>query len=442
MNIAIIAIHDITGGAARAMYRLHQGFGVIDENSYIISKIKKSDDPKVIHANPIFEPSKNPDIEKEKWIQTEYIDKGRSVLSNTLFTFAYPGYDLSQIEAIRKADIINLHWVAWFQSAETISKLLSLGKPVVWTLHDMRAFTGGCHYSAGCDKFTIDCSNCPQIQNDHLNIASKVLELQKISYGNGKLTVVTPSSWLANEAKRSAIFCDNKIKTIPNGLDLETFSPIDKKKAREKLGLDPNKKYLLFGADGTGSTYKGFDLLIEALKKIKICDIVLLMFGNEHDDVKKLAIPCVSYSKIDDDNKLAIIYSAADIFLLPSREDNLPNVMLESIACGTPVISFESGGAVDVIKDGFSGHLIPPYNTDIFASKIEEALEDATVLHKMSQFCSEFAKQNFSLEKQAKAYKMLFAELCDGSAPNSHYCFYNNTTANVDRLGVLDSVFK
>jgi len=102
MNIAIIGTHDITGGAARAMYRLHQGFQAIGENSYILSKIKKSNDPKVIHINPVFDPSKNPDIERERWIQTEYIDKGRSTLSNIFFTFPYPGYDLSKLEAIQK----------------------------------------------------------------------------------------------------------------------------------------------------------------------------------------------------------------------------------------------------------------------------------------------------------------------------------------------------
>lgn len=443
MNIAIIGTYDIAGGAARAMYRLHQGFQAIGENSYILSKIKKSDDLKVIHINPVFDPSKNPDIEKEKWIQTAYIDKGRSKLSNTLFTFPYPGYDLSQLEAIKKADVINLHWVAWFQSAETIASLLSLDKPVVWTLHDMRSFTGGCHYSAGCEGFVNYCTNCPQLENDYLQIPAKVLELQKKSYGKGKLTIVAPSRWLANEAKRSAIFCNSEIKTIPNGLNLETFKPTDKKLARKMLGLDPDKRYLLFGAQSTHSTYKGFYLLIDTLKRLKKYDnTILLIFGSEHEDIKKLNIPYVNYSNIDDDERLSLIYSSADIFLLPSREDNLPNVMLESIACGTPVIAFRAGGATDVIEDGKSGYLVPTYDTSAFASKLEEALGDEESLSKMSLFCIEFAKENFSLKKQAEAYQKLFRGLCGVNNLNKYFQIDKKTTINIDRLGVLDSAFK
>jgi len=184
-------------------------------------------------------------------------------------------------------------------------------------------------------------------------------------------------------------------------------------------------------------------LLIKSLKKLNRCEnIVLLIFGSEHNDIDKLNIPHINYSKISDDQKLALIYSSADIFLLPSREDNLPNVMLESIACGTPVMAFAVGGAVDVIKDGKSGYLVQPYNTDDFSSKINEVLADGDTLTKMSIYCSKFGKENFSIERQAKTYLELFKELCKENSLNRDFQIDKNPTINIDRLGTLDSAFR
>jgi len=442
LNIVIIGTHDISGGAARAMYRLHKGFQNIGENAYIISKIKKSDNAKVFKINPIFDLVNHSNIETKKWIQDEYIDNGRSKLSNTLFTFPYYGYDLSELEIIQKADIINLHWVALFQSPETISRLLSLGKPVVWTLHDMRAFSGGCHYSAGCRGFEDGCFNCPQIANDDLNIPAMVLQLQKKYYGNSQINIVTPSKWLAEEAKKSAVFCNSKVEVILNGLDINVFRPTDKHEARKILGLDSNKKYLLFGADSTGSTYKGFNLLLETLSKLnRVDDIVLLIFGSEHEDIKQLNISYKCFSKVKDDEKLSIIYSAADIFLLPSYEDNLPNVMLESFACGTPVVAFEVGGAADIINNGATGYLVPAYDTSIFSLKVEALLNNDMELVAMSRSCIEFANHNFSVEKQANAYKELFLKLCikcEEDVP--HIAFSDNLTIDVNIIGMQNDI--
>lgn len=441
MNIAIIGTYDIAGGAARAMYRLHQGFQAIGENSYILSKIKKSDDLKVIHINPVFDPSKNPDIEKEKWIQTAYIDKGRSKLSNTLFTFPYPGYDLSQLEAIKKADVINLHWVAWFQSAETIAHLLSLDKPVVWTLHDMRSFTGGCHYSAGCEGFMNDCANCPQLENDYLQIPAKVLELQKKSYGKGKLTIVTPSRWLANEAERSAIFYDSEIKTIPYGLDLETFRPTDKKEARKMLGLDPDKQYLLFGAHGIFLSHKGFGLFVDAINKLSKLthDVELLIFGLPSDEMNKIKLRFHYYNMIEDDSRLSLVYSASDLSIISSIEDNLPNIMLESIACGTPVIGFNIGGLPDLVKNGETGFLADPFDTDSMSSIIYETLSNHELMNYMSVASRMFALHNLDVKTQANRYGTLFSSLT--KSENQSIKFDLQTKIDVDRVCRIDKTF-
>ncbi len=444
MNVALIGTNDISGGAARAMYRLHLGLQNINVNSYILSKNKKSADKKVIKINPTFDKKNNPDIEKEKWIQEEYINNGRSELSNTLFTFPYPGYDLSNLEAIQNADIINLHWVAWFQSAENVAKLLSLGKPVVWTLHDMRPFTGGCHYGAGCRKFETDCLDCPQLKNDYLNIPAKTLELQKKMYGSSNITVVTPSSWLAEEAKKSAIFRNVRIETISNGVDLNIFKPTDKYEARKKLGLDGDKKYILFGADSFGATYKGFDLLLDVLGKLRQLvnpdEIIFLIFGGRDARVEELAFSCKNFDIIENDEMLSLIYSAADITVIPSREDNLPNVMLESIACGTPVVGFRIGGLPDIISKN-TGALIEPFEIESMALKIADLLRDDQALAKLSLSCSEFAVEKLSIDMQARDYQKLFLSLLDGRQLEcSKYLCTNEYSVN--RESIIDKSFK
>ena len=229
--------------------------------------------------------------------------------------------------------------------------------------------------------------------------------VQKKYYGNSQINIVTPSKWLAEEAKKSAVFCNSKVEVILNGLDINVFRPTDKHEARKILGLDSNKKYLLFGADSTGSTYKGFNLLLETLSKLnRVDDIVLLIFGSEHEDIKQLNISYKCFSKVKDDEKLSIIYSAADIFLLPSYEDNLPNVMLESFACGTPVVAFEVGGAADIINNGATGYLVPAYDTSIFSLKVEALLNNDMELVAMSRSCIEFANHNFSTKKAPHSF--------------------------------------
>ncbi|MBD2112303.1 MULTISPECIES: glycosyltransferase [Cyanophyceae] len=418
-----IVTYDIQGGAARSAYRLHQGLRLIGQDSLMLTRYRKSEDQFVCSASDLSLASVLPDeYSLYAEIQLNYIDNNRTDLSNTLFSYPYPAIDLANVEQVKQADILNLHWVAWFQSAKTIASLLALGKPIVWTLHDMAAFTGGCHYSARCDQYQADCSECPQLKADKYNLPALILEdkLQHLlPYSN--LTIVTPSKWLAECARKSSLFRNNRIEVIPYGLDIEVFKPIPKEIAKRHLGLPKDSVVLLFGADSNGEKRKGFELLLEALcqcfenslvqQKLQEGQIRILNFGHGCSSLDSLGFPITSLGHITSDEELSYIYSASNVLLLPSLEDNLPNLMLESMSCGTPVFAFSTGGMKSFIKDKKTGVLVSPEDILGFSEAILDILLDPEKYLWMGSKARSEIEENNSLKHQANLYTDLYLDL-------------------------------
>ncbi|NJO18591.1 MAG: glycosyltransferase [Thioploca sp.] len=220
MKTIQISTYDIQGGAAKAAYRLHQGLRQIGQKDRMVVRHKVSTDASVLAVTtPVNVPNSFTSAE----LQDHYIDTHRTPLSSTIFSLSYPGYDLSALAPIQTADIINLHWVARFQSLVTLQKLFSLGKPVVWTLHDQWAFTGGCHYSAGCKGYQQNCTACPQLA-DELNHIPEAILMDKFDlWRDANLTIVTPSRWLADCAQESALFQGHRIEVIANSVETNVF---------------------------------------------------------------------------------------------------------------------------------------------------------------------------------------------------------------------------
>ncbi|ACB49866.1 probable glycosyl transferase, group 1 [Crocosphaera subtropica ATCC 51142] len=420
---------DIAGGAARAAYRLHKGLQQAKQHSLMLVNKKYSTDETVCLVQSL------PDAETSQQIgattlQTFYINENRTNISNTLFSFPYPGWDVSQVEEVQEADIIQLHWVAMFQSPQTVKQLSSLGKPMVWTLHDMWAFTGGCHYAAGCEGYQSSCENCPQLKEDTFGLAQAILQ-DKLDILSGlNLTIVTPSHWLADCVRKSALFKHQRIEVIPNGIETDIFIPIPKAKAKESLGIKPNTFTLLIGADNGNEKRKGFE---EMLKALSVCledekfsqavqqeQVKLLCFGLPNDELNSLDIPVVSLGQINSDEKLAEVYSSADIFVLPSLEDNLPNTMLESMSCGTPVIGFEVGGLPDVVKENVTGNLVPLENSSALAQVILSYFRSPQKVEDIGKNCRQLLEENYSLSVQAQAYLKLYQDLLAHQTPLSY----------------------
>jgi len=425
----IVSTFDIAGGAARAANRLHKALmGSAIDSSMVVMNKKLSDQSILeIHRDiPDITIDKNYII--RKLIQRYYIDISRSSLSNTLFSFAYLGYDISSIPLIRSADIINIHWVGMFQSPITLYNLMKLGKPIVWTLHDMNPFTGGCHYSANCDGYTRECLDCPQLVRDPYSLPNAILRDKSELFSRFPLTIVTPSHWLADCASKSTLFRRSRIEVIPYSIETDIYTPMSKKEAKSILGIDPQSIVLMFGADSSNEKRKGFAELEAALELARTDPefdelvssgrMVILSLGPITADVASLGIKIKALGRVDDDLLIARAYSSADIFILPSLEDNLPNMMLESLACGTPVIAFETGGIPDVVQNDVNGCLVPVRDVDALAVALIKLVLNTALRKQMSVAAVAYAHKAFAPKIQADRYIALFDDLLKGAECN------------------------
>ncbi len=429
LKILQIASHDVTGGAARAGYRLHQGLQQIGQDSLLVVRHKHSNDAsvKAITGTEIgTEIGATVMGDRHLWeIQTHYINANRTPLSNTLFSYPYPHINLANLPLVHAADVINLHWVSFFQSPDTLRALLALNKPVVWTLHDMWAFTGGCHYSAGCQGYQHNCHACPQLAEDPFQLPATLLRDKQEKLAAFKnLTVVTPSQWLADAARRSQLFQQHRIEVIPYGLDTEVFVPLPKADAKAKLGLPADTFTILFGCENGNEQRKGFAQLLQALQLClqdteiqKILEpgdrLRILCFGNPHADLDTLGIPVLSLGYTESDHQLSHYYAAANVCVLPSLEDNLPNIMLEAMSCGTPLIAFATGGIPDLVRPGQTGELVPVGDVAQLAAALRNSILQPERLAACEAQCRQAIVQNHTLVHQAQRYLDLYQTLLD-----------------------------
>ena len=321
----------------------------------------------------------------------------------------------TEIAAINP-DIIHLHWLcAGFLRVETLGKL---NKPLIWTLHDSWAFTGGCHVPFDCTKYRQSCGACPVLGSSREKDLSRwTWKRKEKAWRNLNLTVVAPSRWLADCARSSSLFRQTRVEVIPNGLDTELFQPGNKEHARDLLDLPQQKKIILFGAVWANSDpNKGFHLLKQALQLLGIgsSDLMTVVFGSDDFFVMEdLGMPVVNIGRIDDDNLLAAIYSAADVFVAPSMLENLPNTVMEAMACGTPCVAFHQGGVPDLVEHEISGYLAQPFDIEDLARGIAWILADKERHAELALQARQKVKVEFSLDKTAERYAALYRELLD-----------------------------
>lgn len=281
------------------------------------------------------------------------------------FSPAVFGRDISTWKRIIEADIIHLHWInQGFISISNLRRLIALGKPIVWTLHDMWSFTGGCHYSGICDHFKGKCGNCFFLKNPHGEDLSHIGWLKKEHiYAEAKnITFIACSNWLAGVARSSSLLKSARINAIPNPIDTALFCPLDKSELRKKWRISPDVKLILFGAANISEKRKGLVYLIAALQLLKDLNknaaIEVAVFGkNKSFSLDSIPFPAHNLSVITSQKDMSEIYGMADVFVLPSLEDNLPNTVMESMACGTPAVAFNIGGLPDLIEHQKDGYL-------------------------------------------------------------------------------------
>ncbi|MGF6906991.1 glycosyltransferase [Fusobacterium sp. PH5-44] len=375
MKILHISTSDKTGGAAIAAYRLHVALLKNGINSKMLVLEKTTDDKEIFTVTlkkifRIFLPRLMSFLEQMKF--KKYKNRENMIM----FSQGKYGFNISKHPSIIEADVIHLHWINnGMLSIKEIKKISQLGKKIIWTLHDMWAFTGGCHYSGKCLEYENKCGNCKILSTNELNdITRKNFEIKKKYYQKMNLKLIGCSEWIGKCVRNSSLFREKEIKIIPNIIDKNIFKPIEKCICRNILNLDLQKKYILFGAINSNTDKrKGHHLLMEALKKLKLMkstfneEIEILIFGSSHFlEADQIPFKIKFFGHVYDEITLALIYNSVDVFVAPSLEDNLPNTVNESLLCGTPVVAFKIGGMGDMINHLKNGYLaIPNNSTDL-----------------------------------------------------------------------------
>ena len=402
---------DAMGGAAKAAHRLHKSSIERGIDSQMLVLDKLSDDYTVIGSS-------------------SKLGKGWGKIRPTLdmlplelyrqrervpYSLQWLPSKVHKLIEKHDPDIINLHWIGGYFPVEAIAKF---NRPIVWTLHDMWPFTGGCHYSQECDRYIDSCGKCPILQsNQDYDLSRWLWQRKAKAWQKINLTIVTPSKWMAECARASSLFRDLRIEVISNGLDLKRYKPVDRQLAKDWLGLPQDKQIILFGAlSATSDRRKGFHLLLPALQKLKDYydkdRIELVVFGSSQPSTPLNFGFKVHYlGKLNDDVSLALLYAAADVFVAASVQDNLPNTVVEALACGTPCAAFAIGGMPELIDREQNGYLATAYDPKDLATGIAWILEDIPRWRYLSKCAVAKVRQEFTVDRQAERYHKLYEEI-------------------------------
>jgi glycosyltransferase involved in cell wall biosynthesis len=410
MKVLMLNTFDETGGAARAATRLLRGVRQQGIEANLLVQFKTGSAAEVIcSSNPLRKLARRLKLFLGMLPVRRYPNRPENNFSAALLPDSLPA-TVAGIDP----DIIHLHWLgASFAQVETLGKL---SKPLLWTLHDSWAFTGGCHVPFGCSRYRERCGACPVLgsSSEH-DLSRRVWERKEKAWGGLDLTVVTPSRWLAECARSSSLFHDKRIEVIPNGLETAIFQPRPREEARRALGLPQGKKIILFGAvQGTADPNKGFQLLREALRKLgrESYNLLAVVFGTDQAaTMPDLGLPLRSLGRINDDQRLSSLYAAADVFVAPSLLENLPNTVMEAMACGTPCVAFRQGGVPDLIEHQVSGYLAVPYEVSDLAQGIAWILKDGERRAGLSSRARQKVRQDFELGRVAGSYAALYRKI-------------------------------
>jgi len=408
----ILSTNDFEGGAAHAVYRLHRALQAGGIDSRLAVSRKYTDDATVVTVRggrlggilsmlgPVLEAG----------ILRFHRRRKKAAWWPSLLRFLRP----EDLPLVRRADLVLLTWVCGFLHPKSVGAILRTSKPVVWRLSDMWPFTGGCHYSGGCERYKASCGRCPLLGSrvEH-DLSRLVWSSKRRHWDTGNLTLVSPSQWLAGCALRSTLFRDCRVEVIPTGVDTTRFRPVPRRTARSLLGLPQGRDLVLFGAADPGADpRKGGHLLpeiFEALRRRGRADSMGLVTFGTWVSPREVGVETIAVGKLRDDPSLALLYSACDVFVAPYMEDNLPNTIIESLACGTPAVAFRVGGVPELIVHEKNGYLAAPFDTEDMARGIRFVLDsDRQTMRKRTR---REAERNFSLKRCAERYISLFREL-------------------------------
>ena len=413
MRVLIINTSERVGGAAIAANRLMEALKKNGTNAQMLVRDRQTDQVSVTS------------IKSSVLLPLKFIWERLIILLNNgckkanLWTvdIANAGTDVTSLPEFQQADVIHLHWVNQaYLSLKDLRAILESKKTVVVTMHDMWYFTGVCHYSGNCTKYQHECADCPLMDGKHwgIDMAKRVWKKKQNMYSRANITFVGCSQWMADMASRSALTKGQKVVHIPNAINTERFCPKDKEEARLALRLPQDQQLILFGAQRITDERKGFDLLVKACTYLKqnqaqlAKHLAIVVVGGDSEKVKD-ALPFNVYpvKYVSSEEGMVDLYNAVDAYVTPSLQDNLPNTIVEALACGVPCVGFQVGGIPEMIDHQQNGYVADYRNAEDFADGIAWTL--APERHEeLSKNAREKALKTYSEKEVARRYMEVY----------------------------------
>ena len=420
MRVLIINTSERIGGAAIAANRLMEALKNNGIKAKMLVRDKQTDQISVV------------ELKKSWWKVWQFIWeriviwKANHFKKHNLFAvdIANTGTNITTLPEFTQADVIHLHWInQGMLSLADIRRIIQSGKPVVWTLHDMWPFTGICHYAGDCDRYTTQCHNCPQLyKGSKKDLSYRTFLKKKKLFEEAQITFVACSRWLEALARKSDLIKGQAVTNIPNAINTNLFKPRDKKQARERCHLPQTKKLLLFGSVKITDKRKGIDYLVEACHQIASAypdfskELGVVVFGNQAGQYASLfPFPIYPMNYVSNEKELVDIYNAVDLYVTPSLQDNLPNTIVEAMACGIPCIGFNVGGIPQMIDHLHNGYVAEYQSAHDLANGIHWALTEGEYESLSEEACRK-AVSSYSESTIAKRYVEIYNKVTENHA--------------------------
>ena len=415
MRVLIVNTSERTGGAAVAANRLMKALNNNGVKAKMLVRDKDTDSLTVVG------------LPKSVWLRWHFLWERFVIFCRLHFTrehlfdidIANAGTDITRLREFQEADIIHLHWInQGMLSLSNIQRILQSGKPVIWTMHDIWPATAICHVALTCRNFMSQCRHCRLLPSGGSanDLSTRIWQKKQQMLSDENIYFVACSRWLELEAKRSALLKGQKITSIPNPIDTHIYKIGDKQEARKRLGLPADRRLILFASQRVTNENKGMSYLIEACRRL--ADIpqlgVVILGGHAEEVVEQLPLEAFPLGYVNDEQRIVDVYHAADVFVLPSLSENLPNTIMEAMACGVPCVGFKVGGIPEEIDHRRNGYVAEYRSADDLAQGIRWILTEAdyeslsrNAVHKVAQCYSQqsVAMQYFDVYHQAQAFK-------------------------------------
>ncbi len=408
MRVLHISTTDNLGGSGRSAYRIHTGLKGLGVRSRMLVGTKVTDDADVELIAP------------NHYLQR--LDDWANRITGRLsyqYLFYPSSWKILRSEWMREADVVQLYNTHGGYFSHTVLPLISRRRPVVWRLSDMWPMTGHCAYSFDCERWKTGCGSCPILSDPpelYRDTTAFLWQVKNWVFARSSLTIAAPSKWIAALAKESPLLGRFEIKLIPNGLDTKIFRPLPRELARQRLNIPTSQNVILFSAHSVLDKRKGAGLMQEALDRLAKVDgplkITLIVLGHGAKQWNaKLPFDIKLFEHTQSDAQLAALYAAADVFVLPTLAENLPNGVLESMACGTPAVTFNVGGCQDAVRHMETGYLANYRDAEDLARGIKLILSDDDLRQRLGQHSREVVEAEYNIQLQAGRYKDLYEQL-------------------------------